>query len=69
MAGEIEGTGSEFAKWTSVRPNGGTYADRSLRGWEAEISHIKGWMKTGLNGLTVSMLSMLLQNFRNQRHC
>ena len=47
MAGEIEeAQARSFAKWTSVRPNGGTYADRSLRGWEAEISHIKGWMKT-----------------------
>ena len=47
MAGEIrEAQERSFAKWTSARPNGGTYADRGLRGWEAEISHLKGWMKT-----------------------
>ena len=47
MAGEIEeAQARSFAKWTSARPNGGTFADRGLRGWEAEISHLKGWMKT-----------------------
>ncbi|MEC8658695.1 MAG: CotH kinase family protein [Verrucomicrobiota bacterium] len=47
MADEIrEAQARSFAKWTGMRPNGGTFADRSLRGWESEISQLKGWMKT-----------------------
>lgn len=33
-----------FARWSDVLPNGGEYADPGLTGWEAEVSHLAGWL-------------------------
>jgi hypothetical protein len=33
-----------FARWSEVAPNGGTYADAGLTGWDAEISQLANWL-------------------------
>ena len=32
------------ARWPGTAPNGGTFAQPGLDGWEAEVSHLKGWL-------------------------
>ncbi len=33
-----------FTRWSNVAPNGGSFADPGLSGWEAEVSHFKNWV-------------------------
>lgn len=33
-----------FARWADVLPNGGEFAEPGLTGWEAEVSHLAGWL-------------------------
>lgn len=45
MADEIrEAQARNFTRWTQHPPNGGSFAERGLRGWDAEISHMKRWL-------------------------
>ena len=39
-----EAQGRNFERWPMVRPNGGLYASKGLKGWEAEISHLENWL-------------------------
>ena len=38
-----------FNRWPEVAPNGGTYAQAGLSGWEAEVSHLANWLITRAN--------------------
>lgn len=33
-----------FERWTEFSPNGGEFAEPGLTGWEAEVSHLAGWL-------------------------
>ena len=44
-----------FARWTEVSPVGGEFSEPGLTGWEAEVSHLKGWL-TGRLEWTDSLL-------------
>lgn len=45
MAAEIrEAQARNFERWTRFPPNGGDFAEPALTGWEAEVSHMKGWL-------------------------
>ncbi|MFN0125752.1 MAG: CotH kinase family protein [Verrucomicrobiales bacterium] len=45
MADEIrEAQARNFVRWTQHPPNGGNFAAPGVTGWEAEISHMKGWL-------------------------
>lgn len=33
-----------FDRWAEFLPNGGEYAEAGLTGWEAEVSHLAGWL-------------------------
>ncbi|MFT4547374.1 MAG: hypothetical protein ACI9MB_001320, partial [Verrucomicrobiales bacterium] len=47
MADEIrEAQVRNFERWTQYPPNGGDFSEPELTGWEAEISHMKGWLET-----------------------
>ncbi len=46
MADKIrESQDRNFQRWRQIPPNGGNFADPQLRGWEAEISHMKNWLE------------------------
>ena len=46
MADEIrEAQARNFERWTQFPPNGGNFAAAGLSGWEAEVSHVKGWLE------------------------
>jgi hypothetical protein len=46
LAAEItEAAARNFVKWTAHPPNGGPYAKRGTRGWESEVSQLKGWIE------------------------
>ena len=34
-----------FQRWPNVSPNGGAYAQPGLSGWQAEVSHLIGWVQ------------------------
>lgn len=40
----VEASARNFARWPENPPNGGEYADAGLTGWEAEVSHLAGWL-------------------------
>lgn len=45
QAAEIaEAQSRNFARWPEVAPNGGEFAQSGLTGWEAEVSHLAGWL-------------------------
>jgi hypothetical protein len=45
MADEIrQAQVRNFERWTQHPPNGGRFAGPEVTGWEAEISHMKGWL-------------------------
>jgi hypothetical protein len=45
MADEIrQAQVRNFERWTQHPPNGGAFAGPEVNGWEAEISHMKGWL-------------------------
>ncbi|QDU89254.1 CotH protein [Pirellulimonas nuda] len=39
-----EAQARNFARWPEVAPNGGEFAQPGLTGWEAEVSHLAGWV-------------------------
>jgi len=52
MADELrEAQRRNFSKWRQHPPNGGNFATPESRGWTAEISHMKGWLKARVNWL------------------
>ncbi len=52
MADEIrEAQRRNFSKWRQHPPNGGNFATPESRGWTAEISHMKGWLKARVDWL------------------
>lgn len=52
MADEIrEAQRRNFAKWRQHPPDGGNFAAPGMRGWAAEISHMKGWLRTRVDWL------------------
>ena len=52
MADEIgEAQRRNFAKWREHPPNGGNYSSPGSRGWAAEISHMKGWLRARVDWL------------------
>ncbi len=40
----VEAQARNFARWPENSPNGGAYAQAGLTGWEAEVSHLAGWL-------------------------
>jgi len=47
LADEIrESQVRNFVRWTQYPANGGNFAEPGLVGWEAEVSHMKGWLAT-----------------------
>ena len=56
MAAEIrEAQVRNFERWTA-RPNGGEY-DEGVDGWEGEIQHLKGWIKTRMEWIDDELLT------------
>lgn len=52
MADEIrEAQRRNFGRWRQFPPNGGNFAAPGVRGWESEISHMKGWLKARVDWL------------------
>lgn len=50
MAAQIsEAQTRNFDRWPRVRPNGGRFAPSGLRTWEAEVTHLKGWLSARLS--------------------
>ncbi|MCH2060071.1 MAG: CotH kinase family protein [Verrucomicrobiales bacterium] len=46
MADELrEAQQRNFARWAERSPNGGNFQQAGTGGWEAEVSHLKGWLK------------------------
>jgi hypothetical protein len=46
LAAQIaEGQERNFRRWSAVAPNGGQFAG-GLRGWEGEVAHMKGWLRS-----------------------
>lgn len=53
----VEAQARNFARWPENSPNGGEYAQAGLTGWEAEVSHLAGWLMARvawIDGQTVS---------------
>lgn len=46
-----------FMQWPEVAPNGGTYAQPGLTGWEAEVSHLAGWLTTRLHWVDAQLIA------------
>ena len=40
-----ESQARNFQRWSEVAPNGGSFAEPGLTGWEGEVSHMIGWVK------------------------
>jgi hypothetical protein len=46
MADELrESQQRNFARWPERSPNGGNFQQAGTSGWEAEVSHLKGWLQ------------------------
>ena len=46
MADELrEAQQRNFARWPERSPNGGNFQQAGTSGWEAEVSHLKGWLQ------------------------
>ncbi|MCA9236434.1 MAG: CotH kinase family protein [Planctomycetales bacterium] len=52
-----EAQARNFAKWPSVAPNGGPYAQPGLSGWQAEISQLAGWFLARAQWMDAQMLA------------
>lgn len=46
-----------FNRWPEVSPNGGTYAQAGLSGWEAEVSHLANWLILRANWIDEQLVS------------
>ena len=45
------------ARWPAVSLNGGPYAESGLSGWEAEVSHLEGWLMARLAWIDAQLVS------------
>jgi len=51
-----------FERWTQYPPNGGTFADPGLTGWEAEVSHMKNWLEARILWMDEQFISVPVFN-------
>ena len=56
QAETAEGAVRNFQRWSLVAPDGGPFADAGLTGWDAEVSHLRGWVKTRFKFIDTFML-------------
>ncbi|WP_197531575.1 CotH kinase family protein [Posidoniimonas corsicana] len=47
-----------FQEWPNIAPNGGTYADPGLTGWEAEVSHLANWLVIRANWMDEQLINL-----------
>jgi len=52
-----------FQRWPEVAPDGGPFAQAGLTGWDAEVSHMRGWVETRLNHIDTFMMRPVMFNF------
>jgi len=52
-----EAQARNFVRWPEVAPNGGTYAQPGFTGWEAEVSHLAGWLMERVNWLDEQLIA------------
>ncbi len=58
MADELrEAQARNFAKWSARSPNGGNFSQGGTSGWEAEVSHLKGWLQARAEWIDSQYLS------------
>ena len=53
-----EGQDRNALRWPTTAPNGGDYAEPGLVGWEAEMSHLKGWLIARANWITSQLIPL-----------
>ncbi|MCP4848537.1 MAG: hypothetical protein GY899_11385 [Verrucomicrobiaceae bacterium] len=58
MADELrESQQRNFARWPERSPNGGNFQQAGTSGWEAEVSHLKGWLQARAEWIDSQYLS------------
>ena len=58
MADELrEAQQRNFARWPERSPNGGNFQQAGTLGWEAEVSHLKGWLQARAEWIDSQYLS------------
>jgi hypothetical protein len=45
-------------RWPGVAPDGGDYAELGLTGWDAEVSHLQGWLIARANWITSQLVPL-----------
>lgn len=53
----VEAQARNFARWSAVIPDGGEYAQPGLTGWEAEISHLAGWLQARVDWIDEQLIA------------
>ncbi|MFP6874836.1 MAG: CotH kinase family protein [Verrucomicrobiales bacterium] len=58
MADELrDAQARNFARWPERSPNGGNFSQGGTSGWEAEVSHLKGWLQARAEWIDSQYLS------------